>query len=321
MASVEPLSNFPVLDTERVGQAEAAIARSLAASRIARVSRSRRFRLKMNAVGLGQTSLIFNHYAASAKIETVPGDEFHYLCLGVGSPTTFVRRGNATIASSEQWAMQRSGDWTTIERPAGSGLLVVRASKDAVLRLLEEATGEPRPAQLELPDKLSATEGAGARLRRIVNFVAHELQSAGTDPELRATLDQLLLSALLPLVVGGSAGTARTGRVGADKRPARRAEEYLQTHSHEAISVADLVRESGCGRSVLFEAFKQTCGCTPMEYLSEMRLSRARARLRTAGPGETVTRIALACGITHLGRFARLYRNRFGELPSATLRR
>jgi AraC-like DNA-binding protein len=321
MVSAEPLSKFPVLQTERVGQAEAAIARSLADSRIAKVSRSGRFRLKMNAVGLGQTSLVFNHYAAGATVETVPSDEFHYLSLGVGSPTTFVLRGNATLASGEQWAVQRSGDWTTIERPADSGLLVVRAPKDALLRHWEAATGESRPRQLELPDTVSATEGAGGRLRRTVSFVAHELQSAGTDPALRASLDQLLLSALLPLVVGGSAGTAWTGRVGVDKRPARRAEEYLRTQFHEAITIADLVRESGCSRSVLFEAFKQACGCTPMEYLTELRLSRAMARLRSAGPDDTVTEIALACGFTHLGRFSELYRNRFDELPSATLRR
>jgi transcriptional regulator GlxA family with amidase domain len=37
--------------------------------------------------------------------------------------------------------------------------------------------------------------------------------------------------------------------------------------------------------------------------------------------GQTTTSIAYECGFGHLGNFAQVYRSRFGESPSETLRR
>lgn len=56
---------------------------------------------------------------------------------------------------------------------------------------------------------------------------------------------------------------------------------------------------------------------SPMQYLRGVRLDRAREDLQ-AGVG-TVSDIAYQWGFTNLGRFARAYRERFGELPSDTL--
>jgi AraC-like DNA-binding protein len=45
--------------------------------------------------------------------------------------------------------------------------------------------------------------------------------------------------------------------------------------------------------------------------------------LRDADPGDgtTVTEVALRFGFAHTGRFAAAYRRRYGQAPSATLRR
>lgn len=59
-----------------------------------------------------------------------------------------------------------------------------------------------------------------------------------------------------------------------------------------------------------------------MAYLREIRLDRVHAELSTADPstGVTVTDIAYRWGFLHLARFAQAYKQKFGELPSATLR-
>ena len=60
---------------------------------------------------------------------------------------------------------------------------------------------------------------------------------------------------------------------------------------------------------------------SPMAYVQEVRLQRVHRQLRAAAPGTTtVTDVAHAWGFVHLGRFARRYRERFGESPSQTLR-
>src|SRR5260370_29518721 len=58
-----------------------------------------------------------------------------------------------------------------------------------------------------------------------------------------------------------------------------------------------------------------------MRYLRNVRFAKVRDALLRAEPEESVTVIAMACGFTHMSRFALEYRHRFGERPSATLRR
>lgn len=62
-----------------------------------------------------------------------------------------------------------------------------------------------------------------------------------------------------------------------------------------------------------------------MGLISYLRLRRMhlvrRALLRAAPGSSTVTRIAADYGFWELGRFSIEYRARFGESPSATLRR
>jgi AraC-like DNA-binding protein len=48
---------------------------------------------------------------------------------------------------------------------------------------------------------------------------------------------------------------------------------------------------------------------------------KVRNALLRAEPDDSVTVIAMACGFTHMSRFALEYRRRFGERPSDTLRR
>jgi AraC-like DNA-binding protein len=59
-----------------------------------------------------------------------------------------------------------------------------------------------------------------------------------------------------------------------------------------------------------------------MAYLRSIRLELARAELAKAGRlSSSVAAAAHASGFAHLGRFARDYQARFGELPSETLYR
>ena len=56
-----------------------------------------------------------------------------------------------------------------------------------------------------------------------------------------------------------------------------------------------------------------------MRYLRQVRLDRAHDDLTQAHG--SVADIAYHWGFTNLGRFARAYRDRFGEFPAATLDR
>jgi transcriptional regulator GlxA family with amidase domain len=101
----------------------------------------------------------------------------------------------------------------------------------------------------------------------------------------------------------------------------RRAEEFLEANAAQPITISDVVAVCGCSRRALFGAFRKYRGYTPMQFLTESRLRCAHLALRTPTSGDTVRRIAARSGFSNLGRFAALYRERYGERPSLTLRR
>jgi AraC-like DNA-binding protein len=101
----------------------------------------------------------------------------------------------------------------------------------------------------------------------------------------------------------------------------RMAEEIMRERSDQPLSMAAVAREVGVGLRSLQLAFMEARAMGPRDVLLRLRLERARERLLTAGPADTVTSIALDCGFAHLGRFPAAYRTAFGELPTETLAR
>ena len=102
----------------------------------------------------------------------------------------------------------------------------------------------------------------------------------------------------------------------------RKAEEYLRQHLREQVTIEELARVAGVSSRALFWGFRRGRDTTPMAYLKKLRLDLARDTLRNAADaGTSVTDVAMAVGFIHLSRFSSEYKSRFGEPPSATLRR
>jgi adenylate cyclase len=101
----------------------------------------------------------------------------------------------------------------------------------------------------------------------------------------------------------------------------KKALELLRVDPAREASVDELAAACGVGRRTLEKHFRRFVGRTLVEVRRDFRLERARRDLLLAPPDAAVTEIALRRGFNHLGRFAALYRARYGESPSETLRR
>jgi AraC family ethanolamine operon transcriptional activator len=97
--------------------------------------------------------------------------------------------------------------------------------------------------------------------------------------------------------------------------------EYIAANAYDAITVADVCKSLGVGYRRLDRAFKHHLGQGPKDSILACRLNGVRAELRASDPSRRVSDIANAWGFWHMGDFARIYRNDFGELPSTTLSR
>ena len=102
----------------------------------------------------------------------------------------------------------------------------------------------------------------------------------------------------------------------------RAALAFIETEARQPITTADIATAAQLSPRGLQLAFRRDFATTPRNYLEHVRLVGVHRALEHADPARTtVAVLAREWGFTHLGRFSASYRQRFGELPSVTLRR
>jgi len=101
-----------------------------------------------------------------------------------------------------------------------------------------------------------------------------------------------------------------------------RAAEFVHAFASSPISLTDIATAAALTPRALQLAFRRHFGLTPLGYLRDVRLDRARDELLRAEPsGTTISAVAARWGFLNAGRFAGAYAQRFGEYPLETLRR
>ncbi|VVM95652.1 HTH-type transcriptional activator RhaR [Pseudomonas fluorescens] len=86
------------------------------------------------------------------------------------------------------------------------------------------------------------------------------------------------------------------------------------------LTLEDLERAVGVSRERLYRDFHTHYGMTPIAYFRQLRFEQVRLRLTQARSSERVSSIAMDYGFQQFGRFSKEYKERFGELPSQTLK-
>lgn len=182
----------------------------------------------------------------------------------------------------------------------------------------------PLPPFEDWAREFPTESGPAATLRSLCHWAADELDRPGTalltSARASAGLEKLLLGLFLDCLEERQP-PGKCAREDAGARQVRRVLDWLDAHFAEPLTVDDLAAVGGVSARALQAAFRRIHGCTPMEALAARRLQAARDALQAATPATTVTQVATDCGFFHFGRFARDYRQAFGELPSATLAR
>jgi PAS domain S-box-containing protein len=94
---------------------------------------------------------------------------------------------------------------------------------------------------------------------------------------------------------------------------------YIEAHWSEQISLSELGRKYDVSTRTIYNYFAAE-GTTPYRYIKNIRLRHARHMLQHSSESTTVTSVALKCGFSNMGHFAKDYRVEFGEAPSQSLK-
>ena len=93
--------------------------------------------------------------------------------------------------------------------------------------------------------------------------------------------------------------------------------DLARREANRNLTLEDLCMATNASPRILQYAFEEMKGTSPLVFLRNHRLHKARRLL--LGDVETVKESAYSCGFSELGRFSRYYRELFGENPSETL--
>jgi AraC-like DNA-binding protein len=277
----------------------------------------------MNRVNIGSTSLVYARFGTDTKLTSIDQDHVHFI-IGSSMPSRFNLHGQSVVANSQNATMLVSPEQFLIERSEGSETLALRTSLSDLQHHFEELTAQHHRDPLTFNHIIDLANGPGAMLKRMMNYLVYELEhndQALKNPGLSKSYNHMLLTALLSLPHNQSEKLLKNYHNQVAPGLVRRAEEYMRAHLNEAVTIIDLLRICDCSRSVLFSAFKNARGYTPMEFLTEQRLQGAREKLLKQHPEDSVSSIALDYGFNHLGRFSKVYKKRFGVTPSITLKK
>ena len=95
----------------------------------------------------------------------------------------------------------------------------------------------------------------------------------------------------------------------------RRAIDFIESNLSEPIGVAEIALASGISAYHFSRAFRQATGRAPYAYLTERRISCAKAMLTKQEV--SLTAIAEHCGFSSLSQFSRMFRQESGMTPSS----
>ncbi|SIS80801.1 AraC family transcriptional regulator [Neptunomonas antarctica] len=163
----------------------------------------------------------------------------------------------------------------------------------------------------QMPKLIVVRHSDHGATRRIIELILEEAQTSGQHTNV---LLNRLADCLFYLLVRGSLDTA-TGVFASFTHPQLSAAMELihQQRSGQRLSLDDLASAASMSRSAFSSLFKEVVQQTPMDYLTQWRMTQAYRAL--ADEGITTLDAALSCGYESESSFAKAFKRVMGVGP------
>ncbi len=317
------LHQHPVFASRDIDQARERVGQVFCAHGLQQLRAAQQLDCRMHRVVLGALSL--NYLCYGADVDISPGclNDFYLVQIPL-SGAAEIRYGRQRADSDARTAVVLSPHQPVAMRWQGEcAQVMLHVPRGVLEQRAADARGVPAPLDFELA--LAQHDGPAQGWCRLVLDLAHNIDAHGAawlrHEAAAASLQDVLLRGLVALQPRHGDAPLPAPAL---PRHVRRAQEFIQTQAELAITVADVARAACVSERALQEGFRRHLASTPNAYLREVRLQRVRERLCALADQQdpvSLREIAYHYGFFHLGRFAAYYKARFGEAPSATLRR
>lgn len=323
---VQPLSQFPIVNTSRLDEARDAVTRVYLPHHLDSADGDR-LRMTLNAAEAARFTVGFLVYGAKTQLDMPPTEVSYHINLTTKG-VTFADRtdgGRAVTSSRSSGLVLLPDQLNTVRWTADAEQLILKVPRWRLESHLADLIGHRVDSVIDFGFSFDMTTPQGSSLLSAVEFMARELDRPSGIAEMliaREQLETFVLTQLLSAVP--SPYTEELARP-ADAVPRSRLRpvlEYMEMNADEALTPQELARVGCMSVRTLHATFQQELGISCMAYLRRLRLDHVRTELLRPGRGDVrVTDVAMRWGFFHPSRFAQQYRERFGELPSDTVKR
>ena len=321
-AMAAPLRNFRLFETSDASEARAQVSRVFSPHRLD-VAPHQLFRAVHNRVDLGGCTLNYLHYGADVGIEVEHLGPFYLLQISLHGGARFESRGEMVDLSTASAALLCPAAGLKMDWSGDARHLIFQMPGEAVRSVLEALLGRriTKPLTFDLDFRI---DGPRTRILKLIQLLQDDLDSGCgvmTSGIAGAQIREAIIVSMLKCQPHTYSAALSGPPAAVAPRQVRRAEDFMRHNLGRPITLAEIAEASGGSIRSLHEGFRRFRDTTPLERLRLFRLEGAHRDLGAPRPDDTVTAIALRWGFSHLSRFSIGYRERYGRLPSETLRR
>lgn len=295
-------------------------------------------------------SLSDDNFAATSKAFYLNCQSVHVIALS-GPATTaklgrrrwlsliHVESGEVDLLHPEQPCFCAAGDWLLVPgcgavwKSSAFRVVCIMVSPQQINRALQRCRSEPEdrahPHDAELPRMIRSNQEDNESILfvMVLTLLHTASQLHHSDPVLleRLAIDQQLCRLMAVLICPTGARQTKTDLSPGDDNHGKDSFEelidYIKANLDQPLNLTLLAYQSHYSRRALQYAFRDRLRCTATQWIRNQRLDLAQQLLLSAQPGDTVTRIAQACGYRSLSLFSIEFQQRFHLKPSVLLRR
>ncbi|PXY27669.1 AraC family transcriptional regulator [Prauserella muralis] len=284
-----------------------------------------RFGMSLSATKVGPVSAGLLSYAGEVRLTTGELETGYEINVPLGGLLHTRTAYGEVCAGPGLAAVYWPDSPATLHGWVGGGSLFgLKIERRALESQLAELIDAPVTSVVRLGGSIDLRRGPGHQWWTLVQSLielAREPDGPLSQPMVSRPLTQSVITALLHAVNHPYRDRLATRPRQPTPESVRRAVELLDAHPELPWTVVDLAKRIGLSARALQEGFLRHMGQSPTAYLRRVRLRHVHDDLRAADPARhTVAEIAGRWGFVHLGRFAAVYRERYGSAPSETLR-
>jgi AraC-like DNA-binding protein len=272
-----------------------------------------------------QINIGYTTFGTDVDISAPPPRTSYIVCFSVRGHLTMSCGAESVVLTSDRVAVvPPTKPFGFREWSPDSCVVGIRISRGDLEGDLSTLLGRPIASPVGFEFGKVSTHGRGSTFLRTVDLIESELErpdGMSHESSLAARLSQLLITSLLTTQSHEYSEQLHEPAPAVPSSAVRRAIDYVETDPSRVSTVSDIARAASVSVRAIEHGFRKHLGVSPMAYLKEVRLARVHDDLINGDPAETtITSTARRWGFTHLSRFSESYRQKYGVLPSETLR-